>query len=295
MDTENPSVSIVLPVHNGERYLEQSIRSVLDQTFADWELILVDDCSTDGSTAIMRRFADMDRRIRYTRNPTNQNLPRSLNRGFSMARGRYHSWTSDDNYYLPHAIGAMADHLEAHQDIGLVCAGYRIIDEYGKTIRDVPRIDLDKLVTQPAVGACFLYRSEVFAKIGGYRPEYLYVEDHDFWLRAYRQFHFSRIDGIHYVYRVHSGALGVTRRFEQYERHHRLVLENLDLASHLSPAKRASILVGLFRRHPFRKDWKCLSRAFLCAPWAFPFFLTRVVRRALTPNARQKEQEFANP
>jgi glycosyltransferase involved in cell wall biosynthesis len=282
-----PVVSVVLPVYNGERYLEQSIQSVLDQTFSDWELILVDDCSTDRSREIMRRFADLDARIRYVRNSENLNLPKSLNYGFSLARGQFHTWTSDDNFYLPHTIGMMAAHLRAHDEIGLVCAGYKIVDENDNTIHEASTIDLKKLATQPAVGACFLYRSEIFQKLGGYRHEYLYVEDHDFWLRARRHFEFSQISGIHYVYRVHSNALGITKRFEQYEKHHQLVLENLRLAEDIGRARKASIMVGLFRRHPFRKDWNCVLEAFLCAPWAFPFFSNRIFRRAIKANARR--------
>ena len=84
-----PKISIVLPTFNGERYLKSSIHSILSQTFPDWELIIVDDCSTDGTADIIKRYAQSDSRIRVIRNEKNQKLPGSLNIGFSVAKGEY--------------------------------------------------------------------------------------------------------------------------------------------------------------------------------------------------------------
>lgn len=80
-------VSIVLPVYNGEVYLRQAIESVLAQTYENWELIIVDDCSTDGSPAIMDEYAGWDARIKVVHNKENQKLPESLNIGFRQAEG----------------------------------------------------------------------------------------------------------------------------------------------------------------------------------------------------------------
>lgn len=82
-------VSVVMPVYNGEKYLRQSIESVLNQTFKDWNLIIVDDCSTDSSTDIMNEYAKADGRIQVIHNKVNSKIPASLNNGFEKASGRY--------------------------------------------------------------------------------------------------------------------------------------------------------------------------------------------------------------
>ena len=89
----NPLVSIVLPTHNGARYLEQAVQSCLDQTYRNWELIIVDDASTDETPALIARLVAADSRIRSIRNEVNQKLPGALNTGFAQARGEYLTWT----------------------------------------------------------------------------------------------------------------------------------------------------------------------------------------------------------
>ena len=101
---EKPLVSIVLPVYNGEKYLRESLDSILAQTMEDWELIAVDDCSKDATPQILADYAASDSRIRVMRNAENQRLPRSLNIGFAEARGEFLTWTSDDNAYAPEAL-----------------------------------------------------------------------------------------------------------------------------------------------------------------------------------------------
>ena len=82
-------VSVVMPVYNGEKYLKQSIESVIQQSYKDWELIIVNDCSTDRSRDIMQSYVEVDSRIRIVDNSNNLKLPMSLNAGFREARGEY--------------------------------------------------------------------------------------------------------------------------------------------------------------------------------------------------------------
>src|SRR5690348_15907921 len=106
-------VSIVLPTYKRMDVLPHAIRSVLAQSYADFELIIVDDNSPDGTERVVASFTDP--RIRYVRNDENQRLPRALNRGFSLARGEYLTWTSDDNLYAPEAIARMVAVLSSGQ------------------------------------------------------------------------------------------------------------------------------------------------------------------------------------
>src|SRR5687767_2807233 len=124
-----PLISIVLPTYNGERYLAEAIESCLAQTCRDWELILVDDASSDGTPAVIARYARQDPRVRAIRNPANRKLPGSLNAGFARARGDYFTWTSDDNCYRATALAEMRAALAADPAVDIVYAGYTLIDD----------------------------------------------------------------------------------------------------------------------------------------------------------------------
>ena len=106
-----PKVSIVLPCYNGEKYLRESINSIIKQTYQDWELIIVDDCSVDRSLEIAYEYMKNDSRIKVIHNESNCKLPCSLNIGFANATGELLSWTSDDNIYYPEALEIMVDAL----------------------------------------------------------------------------------------------------------------------------------------------------------------------------------------
>src|ERR1017187_1387375 len=99
-----PVISIVLPTYNGSKYIRTSIDSCLHQTFPNFELIIVNDCSTDDTASIVEEYVAKDDRIKIIHNIQNKKLPLSLNKGFEIAKGKYFTWTSDDNYYAPHAL-----------------------------------------------------------------------------------------------------------------------------------------------------------------------------------------------
>jgi glycosyltransferase involved in cell wall biosynthesis len=189
-----PTVSIVLPTYNGERYLRQSIDSCLNQTFYDLEVIVVIDGSTDASARIVESYSDQ--RLVLIKTP-NQGLPQALNTGFARARGNYFSWTSDDNLFMPSAIEEMVIAIRMREKNGLVIAGYYVIDENGKV-----------LMKKRTTCACFLYRAEDARLIEPYRSEYRWVEDVDFFMRLVnRAGPVYAIPKYLYKYRVHKNAM----------------------------------------------------------------------------------------
>ena len=111
-------VSVVMPVYNGEKYLKQSIESVIQQSYKDWELIIVNDCSTDRSRDIMQSYVEVDSRIRIVDNSNNLKLPMSLNAGFREARGEYLTWTSDDNLYKVNALEELVILIRKYAKLG---------------------------------------------------------------------------------------------------------------------------------------------------------------------------------
>lgn len=207
-------VSIVLPTFNGEAYLADAINSILQQSYENIELILVDDCSTDGTPRIIQEFTQKDSRIRCIRNESNQKLPNSLNIGFAAATGDYFTWTSDDNLYVPVAIEKMAAYLDEHSEMGLVYCDYTIIDEKGQKVRENLLEDPERLLWTNTVGACFLYRREIAEKIGGYNSELFLAEDYDYWLRIYQVSEIGHLSENLYQYRHHGKSLTTSRAKE---------------------------------------------------------------------------------
>lgn len=208
-----PKVSIVLPTYNGEKFIRESIDSILGQTFTDWELIIVNDCSTDGTPDIVNRYAAADSRIRVIHNKENQKLPESLNIGFREAKGEYLTWTSDDNMYLPAALEKMAAYLDAHEDEVMVCAWMDVIYEDGRFCREWRKYDEEFMMFNDCVGACFMYKKCILEQIGEYDKKFFLVEDYEYWMRLLIHYgHIGWLDEKLYIYRIHDGSLTEKRK-----------------------------------------------------------------------------------
>lgn len=228
-------VSIVLPTYNGERYIEEAIQSVLAQTYQNWELIIVDDCSTDKTAEIVQRYAQKDSRIQVIHNKENQKLPRSLNIGFRHAQGDYFTWTSDDNYYDADAIETMVSFLDENFCYGMVYCDMNDLFEDG-TIRVSNRIKpVSYLYSGSYFGACFLYRRQVAQAVGEYDPDMFLVEDYDYLLRIARQFELYYLPICKYTYRIHQASLSQTKTRQVWKQLWRLrrrelthLLKNMD-------------------------------------------------------------------
>lgn len=200
-------ISIVLPTYNGSKYIAESIESVIAQTYQDWELIVIDDCSTDDTDQIVQKYADRDSRINLYKNEKNLKLPASLNRGFSLSKGEYLTWTSDDNRFKQNALQALMDGF-GDEDVGLVFSAMDYIDAEGRLVGHTPQTEsTDELYYNNIVGASFMYTREVYEKIGNYDTEKFLVEDYDYWLRIARIFPIKFINDSLYLYRIHSGSL----------------------------------------------------------------------------------------
>ena len=205
-------VSIVLPVYNGEKYLRQAIKSVLNQTYKNLELIIVNDNSTDSSLDIVKEFERIDSRVKVISNPSNLKLPTSLNIGFKNANGEYYTWTSDDNYYKNNAIEEMVNYLESNQDKVMVCSNFSKIYDSNKE-KELINLDVSpqSMINGNCIGACFLYRKIAADKIGEYNPEKFLVEDYDYWLRMMLFGDIGHINEDLYTYRCHPESLTGTR------------------------------------------------------------------------------------
>ncbi len=211
-----PKVSIVLPSFNGSLFIKDSIQSILAQTFEDFELIIVNDCSTDNTLEICNEFAKKDKRIRIISNYRNLKLPASLNAGFLKAQGDYLTWTSDDNLYKVNAIEKMVEALDSNPKIDLVSFNYDFIKEDGSFDKRASAIYPTRKPWQLAfmcnVGACFMYRKSIAKLVGEYDTDLFCAEDFDYWCRIALQGNIEFCDESLYLYRNNSKSLSSTKR-----------------------------------------------------------------------------------
>jgi glycosyltransferase involved in cell wall biosynthesis len=278
---EAPCVSIVLPTYNGSRWLAESIESCLRQTYPNWELILVDDASTDSTPEIIARYAEQDARIRTVRNPANRRLPGSLNAGFALARGKLLTWTSDDNEYRPNALAVMAAYLEEHPEADIVYSDFSMVDEEGRVLERWEARPKEVLVGFWGCGACFLYRRAVMERVGDYAEDLFLAEDYDFWLRASISCSLHPLNEDLYLYRYHGASLTETYAGRVRQVAEQTLERNLPKLSWLTTVLRAEAHVNLANGALGRGDLRAVRRHIRAALRCSPGTVMRKGKRAL--------------
>jgi Glycosyltransferases involved in cell wall biogenesis len=185
-----PALSVLLPVYNGERFLAEAIESILAQTFTDFEFIIINDGSRDGSGAIIDDYAARDARIRAF-HQDNRGLVDTLNRGIALARAPLIARMDADDISLPRRFERQIHRFENRPDLAAVGGCIIHIDETGKLIHrsDYPaggaalRRFLER--ASPLAHPAVIMRRDVVCGLGGYRRQYKYAEDYDLWLRMH--------------------------------------------------------------------------------------------------------------
>ncbi len=209
-----PKISVVLPVYNGEDRVSKSIESIIAQDYDNWELIVVNDCSTDGTLDVVKKYAEADSRIRVISNDVNSKLPRTLNNGFKCVTGEYLTWTSDDNAYKENAFSTMVEYLNNHPDVDMVYTDFNVVDLDGTYRWTKNTFEPEEMKYQNAVGACFMYRKSLADKIGEYDPELFLAEDYEYWIKAYLNGHLQHLSVNLYNYGWHDKSLTLTKRIQ---------------------------------------------------------------------------------
>lgn len=206
-----PRVSIVLPTYNQARFLPEALDSIFEQTYSDFELIVVNDGSTDFTSDILENCRSRHDLVLIE--TSNHGLPTALNTGFQKSQGEYLTWTSSDNVMLPNALEVLTKVLDDHPHVGLVYADWYVIDERGEIVAIARSREYDRLMLlrDDYINACFLYRRECMEKVGQYNPELLGSEDWDYWLRIAKHFDMKHVKQVLYKFRIHSNSLSARR------------------------------------------------------------------------------------
>lgn len=260
-----PKVSIVLPVYNGANHIGEAIDSILKQTYTDYELIIVNDCSTDNTLEIVNQYAVLDNRIRVYSNEKNMKLPATLNAGFEKAVGEYYTWTSDDNLYAPKALETMVNYLSEHMQVGMVYCGMNLIDGDGRFLGKFEGHKLENISSRNVIGACFLYTKKIAKEIGKYDETLFLAEDYDYWLRIYRNSQIAYVDKVLYNYRIHEKSLTKTREYEVKDVALKIIFKNISyfLQELKTPQDINSYFDDIMRLHTYDGNRKFVLKRLL--------------------------------
>ncbi len=217
------SLSVVLSVYNGEAFVADAIECILDQTYTDFELILINDGSKDGSLEIMERYAARDKRVRII-DQENTGLTIALRRGVDAARGEYIARMDVDDWSMPDRFEKQMALLRANPElVAVTCDLEHFYDDGTRShvakIRKDPRVLPLYMVFTNRIGGHgqMIYRRDAYHAAGGYDPEYNYAEDYDLWTRLLEQGPFGVVPEVLYRYRTGHDSISSRNAVRQSE------------------------------------------------------------------------------
>jgi len=205
---KKPLVSILMPAYNAEKYIGNSIESILNQTFKDFELIISDDASTDKTWDIIKKYKQKDGRIVVTRNAKNRYIAENRNRLIKLAKGKYIAWQDADDISDSNRIQKQYEFMEKNPKIGIVGGYLEFFDDRRVTgIRKYAESDKELRKTifrfSPIAQPTAMIRKKCFNELGLYNPQYPPAEDIDMSFRIGSKYKFANIPQVTLKYRIH--------------------------------------------------------------------------------------------
>jgi glycosyltransferase involved in cell wall biosynthesis len=171
---KNPKVSVILPAYNAEKYIAETIESILNQTYKDFEFIIVNDCSTDSTKEIIENFAKQDKRIRLVSNDRNLKVSKTANKGIELANGEYIARTDSDDWSYPDRLEKQLKFMESNPEVVLLSGNMEICDATlnikNQTHFPTTNDEIIKVILQynPTVHSAMMFKKETFKNVGGY-------------------------------------------------------------------------------------------------------------------------------
>lgn len=212
-------ISVVMPVHNGGRFLAPAIQSILDQTFGHFEFIIIDDASTDDSRNTILGFND--NRIKLVRNEQNLGVTRSLNKAIAHAKGRFIARHDCDDIALPTRLEKQLNYLKNNPDVACVGCNLSIINDEGEVtgVWEYPsssELVAWKLLFNSAIAhPASMFSLEVFNSVGGYNESIKRAQDYELWSRMSKEHKLANLNETLVLYRIHENAISQSKAEEQ--------------------------------------------------------------------------------
>ena len=233
-ENQTPMVTCLLPVFNGEKYLRAAIDSVLAQTYADFELLIINDQSTDGTEAIVRSYTDP--RIRLLNTPERMRLVPSLNYGIQIARGRYVARMDADDISHPERFRYQVELMERNPDLAVLGTDIVVFsDDPSRGRRPMAPPTEHWQIRFEFIRNCCIYhptvmlRKSVFADFPAYDPQFSMSEDYELWLRLTRKYRAANVNRALLFYRKHSGSVSQKQAEQMYANSARALATDLTL------------------------------------------------------------------
>lgn len=217
---EQPKITVILGVYNGKKYLAEAIESILNQTFKNFEFIIIDDYSKDNSLKIIKDYMKKDLRITLIKNKKNLGLTKSLNKGLKIAKGKYIARMDSDDVALPKRLEVQYNFLEQNKNIFLIGGGAIHINEEGKQLGAYnPIWNINKIKARLLTHNCFCHPTIMFRKEKGikYNEKFLYAQDYDFYLNLLSNGKkLTNIKDVLIKYRINSKSISFSKRAKQF-------------------------------------------------------------------------------
>jgi len=217
-----PLVSVVMPAYNREKYIEESIKSILNQTYNNFEFIIVDDGSTDDTEKIINTYKDKDNRIVYIKNEKNMGISKTRNRGMDEAKGKYIAIMDSDDISLPERLEKQVKYMEENGNCGIVGSGFlSFSDDNPQEMPNMRPIDnhnikLHSLFCSPFGNpTCMLRKSVIDENNLRYNSKYDGAEDFEFFHRAKHFMEFHNLPEFLLRYRIHGKNISLKSRAKQ--------------------------------------------------------------------------------
>lgn len=218
VDRPQPKVSVLMCVYNDEQFVSQAIESVLAQTYQDFEFVIVDDGSSDGTAEILAKHARREPRIRVL-SQANRGTTAAANFGLSQCRGVYVARLDSDDISLPHRLEVEVNFLDRHPDIALVGGGTEIIDVQGRVVgvRNIRASWPKRALRHRCIyqQSDVMFRRELVLTLGGYREKFYNAQDYDLWLRISEVAGVAKLMDILGQWRLNEGGYTLARAEEQ--------------------------------------------------------------------------------
>ena len=231
MINSNPLVSVVMPVYNGEKYLSEAVESILNQSFSNFELIIINDGSTDNTVGIIDKYRKQDRRIKLISHSENNGIVHSLNQGLKMAQGKYIARMDSDDISFSDRLEKQVGYMESNPQIGILGGAVIYIDTTGRELSrmDHPSDDisirwtclLNNVFFHPTV---MIRRSILIEKELTYKFNFQSVEDYALWVELLEHTQGANLDQVLINYRLHPGSITSISRNEQITKHNQVSL-----------------------------------------------------------------------
>jgi glycosyltransferase involved in cell wall biosynthesis len=245
---KQPCITILLPTYNAEAFIKETIKSILAQTYSNWECLIIDDASTDQTVQIIKRFKD--KRIQLIEKPKNSGYTNSLNQGLQCAKGKYIARMDADDIALPQRLERQYQFMESHPEVVVCGTAYRILG----TERTVTMpLDNKSIKNQLLKQTCFAHPTVMLRKkilIDNnlkYNIEKEPAEDYDLWVRLLSFGKMANIKEVLLEYRLHDNQVSIIRRQRQLESKYQTRINILKYVDNEISEQEANILRNTFQ------------------------------------------------